>query len=186
MGMQWNSELVGRFRSRLKSSVTILVFAPMGLVACGSTSSVDSGEESPSPSATLSASPGVKSTCSNGPAYDSATEFPQLDQSASIPERECVARCGDTSLAYWGAGGGPSPTVSALPTGSCNSEEPCAMKAVRLFCQPPSDSSSARGALMQFVCRCSDREWRCSGSYLGGGAGVYPPCPDAGGPPDGG
>ena len=164
----------------LKLVVAAFAVASLGVVAaCGSdaTSSVAMTEVSPS------ASPKTGPTCSNGTPYDSATVFPELDPSASIPERECVVRCGDTSRAYWGAGGGPSPTVSALPTGSCDAEESCTIQAVRLFCQPPPDGSSGPapvGALMRFVCRCSDHEWHCSGSYLSGGAGVYPPCPDGG------
>lgn len=137
-----------------------------------------------------SSSPDAEPMCSNGAAYSSATVFPELDHAASIPERECVARCGDTTVGYWGAGGGPTATVSALPSGSCSAEEPCAMQAVRLFCQSPSSDGgsvlSPVGALMQFVCQCSDNQWLCSGSYLSGGAGTYPPCPDADGRDAGG
>jgi hypothetical protein len=123
--------------------------------------------------------------CSSGPPYDSATFLEQRDADTPLPERQCVPRCADTSQAYWGAGGGPTPTVSALPTGACDAQEACSMQAVRVFCQGTSDQPtfSPDGALFEFECACNEHNWRCKGNYVSGGAGVYPPCPA---PSDGG
>lgn len=152
----------------------------VSIIACSSSTTATS----PSAAAGSSAKPADKSPpCSTGTPYDSSTPFPGRDSGAPLPETECVGRCGDTSRAYWGANGGPSPTVSALPTGACEGAESCHMSAVRLFCQAPPNPSANEptGALYEFECRCISGQWSCRGDYTAGGGGAYPPCADGGG-----
>jgi len=117
----------------------------------------------------------ASTTCSTGTPYTDDTVFP--DGKPQTPEaKECIKRCGDTSTATWGASGGPSPTVSALPTGACEiAGEKCHLSAVRRFCPL---SGNTQGVLLSFTCSCIGGQWSCAGVYEAGGAFVG--CADGG------
>jgi hypothetical protein len=107
--------------------------------------------------------------CSTGDPYGPSTEFPQREHDLPFPSRECTKRCGDTSSATPTAGGEPRPKVSALPTGSCETDgDACRMDAV-VTCAEADD----QGFLYTFECTCRNGAWECAAEYEA-----------AGGPPD--
>ena len=159
----------------------IAYLAGSAVVACRSpcgTSSSNSGSDASSDAVTQPTTAIRQGPCSDGVPYDNiTTAFPQRDSQSQLSTVECVHRCGDTSVGYWGASAGPTPTVSALPTGSCNPGEPsCSMIAVKLTCDETiPDVSSPIGTLWQFECGCMNQVWICAGNYVTGGGGG---CPD--------
>lgn len=119
----------------------------------------------------------VTEACTTADPYPLDAIFPSLDREpADVPE--CTKRCGDDSQGVWGAGGGPSPLISALPVGACANEgNVCQMTAVRLSC--PEDSMT-QGILFDFECECVSAVWSCRSRYLAGGAGGCVRDPEAG------
>lgn len=168
----------------LKVIVCCALLPTIALWACGSSNPASPNTTPPTtsgpaadPDTGVAAEVGAE-VCSTGQPYDSSMAFPERDPKTPLPGVKCVPRCGDTSSAYWGAGGGPSPTVSALPTGACTTASAaCSMSAIRLFC--PRQGYPPQGVLLDFECRCADGSWSCAGSYKAGGTGPYPPCHDA-------
>lgn len=122
----------------------------------------------------------IQLPCTSGPARDPYARLPVLAYETPRPmTTKCGLRCGDTSKAEWGAGGGPDPTFATLPNGPCTNEATCYAQAVLLTC-PLTSSDPPVGDLHQVVCRCDSGTWQCESSYWSGGRNGGGPCPDAG------